>query len=242
MIRRLIASMLLLIVLGCASGPPIHPWTGHDDALARIRQRTASVNSMQGQCRVRLTRARGNNVRLDGAVVWRRPDQVRVRLWKFSHAVIDFARDGQDAWLWHETGLPESVRSWWRQPDSGVAAAARSLFAGSDDGREGAIEDDGGSTFGWRRALDGGRSVLVLIDRPTHTVKQIRVEDAGTTVGLVVTLDRYRRIDGHVWPLRWRFEAGEGAIEIDFDPGALHLNVDLPASALRPSRRAVKVR
>ena len=90
---------------GCAARRPVEsnlPTYGRLDPAAALRmlaERSASVRSVSAQAGLTLTRADGQSVNLDGAVVMAPPGRVRLRAWKFNQAIFDLTLTPDGLWV-----------------------------------------------------------------------------------------------------------------------------------------------
>src|SRR3954464_6755942 len=70
-----------------------------NDALKVLRDRAAMLKSVSGTAVLTLTRADGESVRLDAAIVMQPPAKLRLRAWKMNQAVFDLTAIGENVWL-----------------------------------------------------------------------------------------------------------------------------------------------
>jgi len=214
---------------GCASPLPTYPMSDPADGLRVIADRLAGVQTIQAGATVEFEEAGGRGVRLDGVLVARPPDQLRLRAWKFNRAVFDATLSGGDVWL-----LPVET-----------------------DGRQDHAFDAGGAAAGLRRAgmlmspaffrgagVDGGRidgdELTCVIDRPTLTPRRFEQAGAGpgATAGLTIELSGYRLVGDVPWPMTWTISHPQGRIVIRTED--VSLNATIVPGAFTPPSRAVR--
>lgn len=227
---------------GCAPGVPQHAWTDHDTALRIISERARSVETLAGACRVVLHDPQGGSVTLDGAIAARPPHHLRLQGWKFAKKVLDLTVTPDGTWLeiGRDAGAGAEDGAALEGLDAHRLAEAWALATGDVlAGGLVQIDDAGGPTFEVRAALpeqDG--SVVYTVDRRTLTVRKCRVLDARGDVRHVMTLDRYRLIDGIVWPTR--VAGTTGARRFVLELSDVQLNGVLVPVAFVPPPRAVR--
>lgn len=227
---------------GCAPGIPAHTWTNHDDALRIISERARSVETLAGACRVVLHDPQGGSVTLDGAIVARPPNHLRLQGWKFAKKVLDLTVTPNGTWLeiGGDAGADAEDRTALEGLDAHRVAEAWALATGDVlAGGPVQIDDTGGPTFEVHAALpEQDRSVVYTVDRRTLTVTGCRVLDARGDVHHVMSLDRYRLIDGIAWPTRVAGTSGARRFVLElFD---VQLNGALVPVAFVPPQLAVR--
>jgi hypothetical protein len=99
---RIVFAMLLACA-GCAHFPdkkiPPVKYADTNDALRIVRERSATVRTLAATGTITLSRPNGESVRLDLAMVSRKPDDLRLRAWKLGRAVFDLTLTRDGAWL-----------------------------------------------------------------------------------------------------------------------------------------------
>lgn len=235
-----VASWLLLasaILNGCASSPPLpaYPAISDTDALATIAERQATVRSISAECDLDLTDAQGQRVSLDGVLVAEPPGSVRLRAWKFGHAVFDLTlKDG---------------KGWVVLPDEGPAAGKMDINKMPAQRVGDALDLLGASFFRTARPAGGDRVTLIArgsalgsddvtceIDRLTLTPRRFVVGAEGGTLSSELLLDSYALVVGGVWPMRMRLRSPSGEVVVTVRE--VELNGEVPAGAFTPPQRA----
>jgi hypothetical protein len=236
--------LTFLLLTGChyaapAEQLPVYVWTDAPTALHALCQRSQVVNSVSSECALTLTRGNGESVRLDGAIVMRLADSVRMRAWKFGQAVFDLTLTPAGLWIEgpkdasrRDEVLPASL-------DAARMARAWSIISGqffcSDDAR---VEDHGGASFIVEKTIDAQR-IRCQIERATLTPRKYTIMDAGGIDRFTLTLDRYELISGIAWPVHLTAHSDGGSISIELkDP---ELNGELAPNAFTPPRTAEKM-
>lgn len=241
---RLVALLMVVasVLGGCAPGVPEFAWTGHEAALKVISERARSVESLAGACIVVLHDSQSGSVTLDGAIAARPPDYLRLQGWKFAKKVLDLTVTPDGIWLEverNERGSAEDRAALKGIDGHRVAEAWALATADVLPGRSIQIDDTGGPTFTARAVLpEQDRSVVYTVDRRTLTVTECRVLDARGHVRHVMTLDRYRLIDGIAWPTR--IAGTSGARRFVLELSDIELNIVLVPTAFVPPLRAVR--
>ncbi len=247
-----VLALPLTLLAGCAAPLPTHAWAGPEEAMEVLRQRAASVRTLQSSARVVLTRADGETVHLDAALVARFPDRLRLRAWKLGRAVFDltYAPEG----LWLATG-PE-MGAGTEGLDASTAGFARAWSLFSADFFSPAMatipRDDGGPTrptFTVERRPDPGRPgeatavgrgglIVCEVDRATLTPRRYTALDGAGSPRSTLVLDGYRDFDGILWPTRIHADSEGGSVVVWLD--SARFNEELPAGAFVPPAGAVK--
>ncbi len=234
--------VVALVLGGCAPDVPEFAWIGHDAALEVISERARSVETLAGVCIVVLHDPQGGSVTLDGAIAARPPDHFRLQGWKFAKKVLDLTVTPDGTWLEGEHGADGAAedRATFEGLDAhGVAEAWALATTDVLAGGPVQIDDAGGPTFEVRAALpEQDRSVVYTVDRRTLTVTECRVLDARGDARHVMTLDRYRLIDGIAWPTR--IAGTFGARRFVLELSDIELNGALVPAAFVPPLRAVR--
>jgi hypothetical protein len=199
-------------------------------ALDIIAERLESVRTAAGTAVITLTGADGRSVRLDGAMACEPGSSLRLRAWKFNAAVFDLTVRGKDVWLMQSDRARE--RGMTDVPAAGIVEATGLMWA--------AFYRSAEPVRGAERHLltvsgpgPGGQAAQCTIDRTTLTPHIFRVGEA------TLVLDRYRVVDGVVWPMRWRLTGEHGRVELRL--GDVELNRPLPEAAFTPPRRAARL-
>jgi outer membrane lipoprotein-sorting protein len=240
---NLVAALLSPAMLaGCAPGRgaelPAYRWVDAPTALADLRARADAVKTVSAECGLTLERPDGQNVQLDGALVMRNPDHVRLRAWKFNRAVFDLTLNDEGLWVMtmddpkrREQILPASVNAGqflkqWSYLNGG-------LFA--EPGLTTRVE--GGTLFITRRSEDEDNDALTCeVDRRTLTPRRYVYESSAERFEL--RLERYRDVNSIPWATRLVASSGMGRVIVD--QREVEINGELAPNAFVPPRRAEK--
>lgn len=237
---------LLLLGGGCAPKPrpaenlPAYRWVDKETAIRDLRARADAVKTVSAECTITLTRADGETVQLDGAIVTRNPGSVRLRAWKFNRAVFDLTL--QPGGLWVMT-LDDPKRKAQVLPASVSAETfvrQWSYFSGRlfEQAHAGSAKVDGDTLVLFNGA--NGKAFDKLhceIDRRTLTPRRYAYDDSGQR-RFELALDRYREINGVPWPTRLTATGTMGTVVIE--QRNVEINGELAPNAFVPPRRAEK--
>jgi len=244
-LRYLGACLLLCAAIGCAStGPRLtaHPWRGTDEALLIMAQRADTIKTLSAECTLTLKRS-GETVRLDGAIVAQPPNQMRLRAWKFGHAVMDLTVRPDGIWIWMneeasidaETLLPggglDSQAGTWPMLDPDLFRDAGLV-----------VDDDGGPEFLIRQPLGdaSGWQLETRVQRATLAVLEYRIIDPDHQVTQRMKLSQYRQFGAAIWPMRIEMISDRVSIQIRLRD--LELNNPLHPAVFDPPARAQQLK
>jgi outer membrane lipoprotein-sorting protein len=227
-----------MALAACASSPPVTPWNGPDEALAQLQERAARVHTLRASARVILTRPDGDTVHLDSALAAAFPNRLRLRAWKMGHTVFDMTWNPTGLWIAvpdHEGPAPSDLSV----PAAGLAQAWL-LFSPEFFQRPQAsvLTPDRGPSMFVQRTTPGGPTVICEVDRATLTPRRYTTLDSSGVPRAALILDRYRDVDGIVWPTRIQAHADQGDIAIAID--SAQFNTDLPDDIFVPPPDAAK--
>jgi outer membrane lipoprotein-sorting protein len=212
-----------------------------DQAMSALAERAHAVRAVSGEGTVTLTRANGQSVRLDAAVVLEPPQNARVRAWKFGHAVFDMTLTSQGVWI---VAPQESDRR------------AEILSAGGNTGRltrqwlrlmsglfdaPGVSAQEKGDQLLVRQENSDGTVMNCEVDRKTLTPRRYVLRDDRGAQRFALSLGRYMDFGGGgiVWPRRIEASSETGQILIDLRD--VEINGDIPPGAFKAPARAEKL-
>lgn len=222
---------------GCAGGPPLptYPPMTDKESLATIADRQASVTSISSVCDLDLTDVQGQRVSLDGVLLAQPPGNVRLRAWKFGHAVFDLTLANGKGWV--------------VLPDEGPAAGKMDIQRMPAQRVGDALDMLGASFFRTARPVGGDAVTLIAqgsalgrddvtceIDRLTLTPRRFVVGEEGEPLSSELLLDRYTPVVGVVWPMQMRLRSPSGEVVVSVRE--VELNGEVPAGAFTPPARA----
>ena len=237
-----VSCLALTGVAGCAPRLPVYPWSGHENALRTITARARSIETMSARCRMVLSASDGETVQLDGAIVVKYPDHLRLRAWKFSRCVFDLTITPDGKWLMDAGGdrrgdladLLSPTHSPTRVP---IMTAWSLVQDPSALGGEPELVDADGRRFTVRYALDDGY-MQCRIDRRTLTPIEYRFMGADGRTAATIKLDAYRARRGALWPTRMTIRSGERMIELRLSE--VEINDELAERAFDPPTGAIR--
>jgi hypothetical protein len=234
----ILQAALAIAVGGCASPVPRYQWTGDEEALRMLAQRAEAVRTIEGRCTISMRHVDGRQITLDGALVARNPDHLRIRAWKLDHPAFDITAKPDGVWIdapADQNGLDH--------PDLGVQILrAWSLFSGEFLQRD--LRIDRQQSNSQRLALmevapaTKDFVTTCFIKRSTLTPQRYDVRAGDGTFMYGIDLDRYRQVGEIVWPQRVVFESATGTMTIELQD--VEFNGEANPHAFTPPRRAVR--
>ena len=250
--RRLFGLLAALLPFaaapGCTSHPrnaaaalPTYPWVDEQTALRTLAARADAVRTVQAEASMTLTRAGGDSVQLDGAVVLAPPGRARLRAWKFNQAVFDLTLTPEGVWVMAPTdpGRREKVMP----ATAGAAQFVRNLdwVTGAFFKESGlVVETPRGKPLVVSKVLDDeGRVLRCEVERDTLTPRKYTLLDPAGKGRFVLTLGDYQDFGGIVWPKRLRARGDTGTIDVRLRD--VEFNTDPAPRAFVPPRRAEKL-
>lgn len=235
----IVLSASALALGGCGPRLPVHPWRGHDLALRTIVHRAELLETLSAECRLILTRPDGTSTQLSGALVARMPGYFRLRAWKLSQPVFDVTLTPQGLWIF--TADFAGGGPLRELPAERIVDAWSILSAGIVDPSWDPLPDLDRSRFRVGQDVSSSDAPTnCAIDRATLTIREcgfVAGEDDGI---LALRMDRYKVIDGHVWPLRIEALSDHGQVTLLLD--GVSINGKILEGAFQPPRRAIKKR
>jgi len=227
-----------LAICGCGPRLPVHPWRGHDLALRTIVHRAELLETLTAECRLILTKPDGTSTQLNGALVARMPGYFRLRAWKLSQPVFDVTLTPQGLWIFAAdlTG-GDPLQS---LPAERIVDAWSILSAGIVDPSWDPLPDLDRRRFRVGKDVSSDAPTNCAIDRSTFTIRECEFVDGEDDGSLALRMDRYKVIDGHVWPLRIEALSDQGQVTLLLDD--VSINGELLEGAFQPPRRAIRKR
>jgi outer membrane lipoprotein-sorting protein len=209
------------------------------DALHTLAARAREVQSLSGEGLITLTRADGESVRLDGAIVMAPPDKTRLRAWKFGRAIFDLTVTPEGVWIL----APEDPKNKDKIMSAGVSAAQLaktwSLLSGGFFDSPNLKTETRGDRLIVRRESPNEPTVVCEVDRRTLTPRRYTLRDDKGAQRFTMTLDRYQQFKSTVWPTRLLATSETGKVEVDLRD--VEINPDLPPGVFTAPRRAEKL-
>jgi hypothetical protein len=245
--RRLAVCLTFVIapLTGVACAPKRTPdvapyrWVDEHTALADLRARAAALKTLSAECGITLTRADGESVQFDGALVLENPNHVRLRAWKFNRAVFDLTLNDEGLWVMtlddpsrREQVLPATLRA-------ADFLRELSLFTGGFFTQEPPPKaETRGNTLLLTRATPHGL-LHCEVDRATLTPRRF-YSDAQTSGAerFELKLSKYREVNGVPWAMRLEAVSGMGRVAVE--QRDVEINGELAPQAVVPPKRAEK--
>jgi outer membrane lipoprotein-sorting protein len=237
-----LSSILVLAMIGCEAREriPMYSQISARESMAALAERAHAVRSVSGEGTVTLTRAGGQSVRLDSAVVLEPPQRARVRAWKFGHAVFDMTLTPQGVWI--VAPQDDEHRSEIMSAGGNTGRLTRQwlrLMSGLFDA-PGVSATEHGDRLLVLQANADGTVMTCDVDRKTLTPRRYVLRDDRGVQRFSLALSRYADFgNGIVWPRRIEAISESGQILIDLRD--VEINGDLPPAAFRPPARAEKL-
>ncbi|MCH8242121.1 MAG: hypothetical protein IH897_05855 [Planctomycetes bacterium] len=228
-----------LAICGCGPRLPVYPWRGHDLALRTIVHRAELLETLTAECRLILTRPDGTSTQLSGALVARMPGYFRLRAWKLSQPVFDVTLTPQGLWIFAAdlTG-GDPLQS---LPAERIVDAWSILSAGIVNSSWDPVPDLERRRFRVGKDISSSDTPTnCAIDRSTFTIRECEFVAGEDDGNLALRMDRYKVIDGHVWPLRIEALSDHGRVTLLLDD--VSINGEITEGAFQPPRRAIKKR
>jgi hypothetical protein len=233
----------LVAIAGCAPKrtPAIAPyrWVDEQTALADLRARAAAIKTISAACGITLTRADGESVQFDGALVLENPNHVRMRAWKFNRAVFDLTLNDDGLWVMtlddpnrREQVLPATLRA-------ADFLRELSLFTGGFFTQEPPpkAETRGGTLLLTRETPHG--LLHCEVDRATLTPRRFYSDPKDPGVErFELKLSNYREISGVLWATRLEAISAMGRVAVD--QRDVEVNGELAPQAFVAPKRAEK--
>jgi len=230
-----------LTLAGCAPKRPpevgAYRWVDERTALADLRARAAALKTLSAECGITLTRADGESVQFDGALVLENPNHVRLRAWKFNRAVFDLTLNDDGLWVMtlddpnrREQVLPATLRA-------ADFLRELSLFTGGFFTQEPPPKTEvrGGTLLLTRETTHG--LLHCEADRATLTPRRFYSEAQGAGEGrFELKLSKYREVNGIPWALRLEAVSEMGRVAVE--QRDVEINGELAPQAFVPPKRA----
>jgi hypothetical protein len=249
--RRILLALLGVVGVcgsGCRPKPPppaedlpAYQWVDKETAIRDLRARADAVRTVSAECTITLTRADGDTVQLDGAIVTRNPGWVRLRAWKLNRAVFDLTL--QPAGLWVMTPRGGAKREGQMLP-ANVSAATFVRQWSYFNGELFRLASAGSAKVnGNTLTLFDGTDIKAYdklhceIDLRTLTPRRYVYNDYGERQFELV-LDQYRDVNGIPWPHRLVAAGEMGTVVIE--QRNVEINGEVAPDAFVPPRRAEK--
>ena len=236
--RAIALTFTLMAGAGCAPSIPRYHWSSDEDAIRELFRRANEVRTIEAACAIALRDENDQHVTLDGALVARQPDYLRIRAWKFEQALFDVTATPDGVWIDvpdHDTRLQH-----FELGDN--ISRAWAVFSGEfmkrnltiDHKRSGSgeiiiVEAPPASS-------DAITSCVVERDTLTPTRYEVRAHDG--TLLYTIRLESPRQIEGIIWPCRIVFGSGANSMSINLRD--VELNGEINPNAFTPPPSAVR--
>jgi outer membrane lipoprotein-sorting protein len=226
---------------GCAA-PEVrrYRWVNEQTAVADLRKRAAALKTLSAEGAITLERPDGETVKFDGALVMQPPNRLRLRAWKFSHAVFDLTLNDDGLWV---MTMDDPKRSAQLMPVSVQAAdfvRELSLFTGGFFTQDPPpwTQHRGSDIVVFTRETKDGGTLNCEVERENLVPRRFYSRGPeGQRVEL--KMDEYRAYPGGVtWPDEIEAVSEMGSILIQMRN--VEVNRELAPGAFVPPKRAEK--
>jgi hypothetical protein len=237
MIRALIMLGSVLTIVGCAHEHlPTYPRVAPPQLISAMRQRSCAVHSVSGSGIITLTRAGGESVRLDGAIVMQPPDRARLRAWKFGRAVFDLTLTPQGVWLFAPTDSDQRERIERAGASASQLVRTWSMLLGRFFDTQNLTAHAKGDSIVFSQPQTGGGELRCELQQSTRTVRRYSLVDDRAIERFSLVLSRYRTFNDIAWPTRIVARSETGTVQVDLSE--TEINGELTPQAFVPPRRA----
>jgi hypothetical protein len=231
---RVVVVVKLIWLCGCQRPLPIYLGVPTADAAAVIQARQACIRTVSGVGTVHINDGSGARAVLDGVLLIRFPDAVRLRAWKLGRAVFDVTVTEAGVWAELPCGGGGS-ESDLGSVDFEQLAGAFDLLGPAFFDNAVPVSDHDDILLLAGAAMDCS-DVLCQVHRPTLTPTRFTVRCGGDRATGVVELSHYVAVGPTIWPSRLRFKQADHVIEVRLH--TVEINGDLPPTAFKPPSRA----
>jgi hypothetical protein len=254
----------LLLVVGCHSAPkeniPTQPLMSIEDSRQVLARRARATHNLEAQGTVTLVDEKGNDVRLDAAVVLELPERAHIRAYKLGQMVFDLTMTHEFVYLYAPraegksdiekagSNAGEMARWWLRQMSE--------FF----DRRDLKWEEKSDTLIATGTDKQG-RTIRATVDRKYLVVREFAIPDSTGTV-FTMKLGGYQMFNNTLgfekdwpvagritpdaippqsiaWPMHIEAKSPRGTIIIDLYDA--ELNKELQPGAFDPPSRATRL-
>lgn len=202
--NRVIA--ILALLAGCHSEIPMYPWEGEAAVRETITRRYADMGGVTAEGRVELISSSGQSVTMDCALAALGTDKLRLRAWKFQHAVFDLTLNPSGLYVWFAESAGARDDGFNTQVTAHGLSQGWSWVTGSLLTR---TPEQIAESNGTLLAEYTDPDILARIDIGTRTLR--RVETAGSnSPDTSVELKDYKMFQAVAWPARLVFSSPDG--------------------------------
>lgn len=228
--------LALLTTAGCrtAVAPlPTVAWANESEARSVLADRRDGVRTVQARCALRWVPANGERdvATLDGALVMRGDEALRLRTWKVGQTVFDLTVVGDQTWVSASGEARRRAPADFEARLAELGGELRGLLRGPDFAEAEFVSSGDGlrATWPFGEATIDGRTLT-----PERFVLDEVADDGELRRVVIETV--YAEYDGGLWYRRVTAEGAFGRVEIDFRD--VEVNGTLNPRAFRPPRRA----
>jgi outer membrane lipoprotein-sorting protein len=262
--RAFFCFSVLALLVGCNATPkdnvPTYSLMSVEESRQVLAKRARFTHNVSAEGRVTLINEKGDDIRLDAAVVLELPERARIRAYKMGQAVFDLTMTREFVYLYapraeekteiETTGANagEMARWWLRQ---------MSQFFNRTD----LTWDETPSQLKATATDSHGRTITAVVDRKRLVVREFYIPDTRGTV-FTMKLSGYRMFNNTLgfekdwpkygqitsdaippqeiaWPTHIEAISPRGSIIIDLRN--VELNTELPQGAFDPPSRATRL-
>ena len=227
-----------LMESGCARTIPRYPRMDASQAMARMTERSRQIKTLTSSCRLVLMQSDGRSIQLQAALAMRSPDHLRLRAWKASQAVFDLTLRPDGLWLYVADSSDEPLGSALNDITAGRVVTAWGVLVSGFDAHQWTVVADSPDRLQLSSKNPADFTLLCDIDQTNLTLRHCQMRAPDGTIGMSLHTDRYRPVDGFVWPGRVSFDSAQGSIVVLIDDPSI--NEELPEQAFEPPSRAVR--
>lgn len=238
-LRLLIGVLMIPCITGCGVEKlPARPFMGVDETLRYLAEQSDRVKTVTAEGTITLTRANGDSVRFDGAMVMQPPGKARIRAWKFGQAVFDLTINDQGMWLVapEKSSHAQDIRK--AGTNAGELAKTLASVMGQYFQDRQIVGAQRGDVMEFSQKEANG-TLRCEVDRRTLTARKYVLVDERGQVRFSLSMEKYAVIDGIPWPKRMVARSDAGTVQVDLND--VELNGELAPGAFVPPKRAERI-
>lgn len=215
-----------LMIAGCGTSLPTYELRSPEETLRHVSEGMHAAQTISGAGTLTVRDPERGNVSLEAALVARRPDQMRVRAWKFGRSVADVTLDGDRVLGETDPRVDRDVLV------EGLRGLRRALLEIDQEfyDRAEVLPETSDEMLIARGRLSTGEVLFARIDRPTLTLRSLSVDPDVHDDDASFSLQKYEEVGGVAWPMRIRARRGDREAAFRFD--WVELNTPVQRGAL----------
>jgi outer membrane lipoprotein-sorting protein len=240
-----VALLLALFGTGCARHScdhferdlPVHADATTDMARKTVVDNLAAVKTIESTCTIRLIRADGKEIQLEGAIVAKPPSHFRLQMWKLGRTVFDLTITPDGVWM-----LKSKKMNAGAQPGISGSANWQGLSRGWESLSESFFNNaqvtQTNDLFEFVQKHEKATITCTVDDRKL-VVRTVTILNKQNQTSHTLSMNCYRLLDDVAWPARLSI-ASDGN-EIIITSRDLTLNEELAEAAFWPPRKATQI-